>query len=146
MFSASVLIVGLIAIAVVVVVFVLMFQKRGAVDLTSPTEEKPEWMRQMPPAATVAATKADGEGVQVYDHDAGERIAAPFVEQIEDIVQAALEKHPDLKKYKVDFGTAPDGSLEIWIDETKYTSVDELPDEGLKALVKDAIETWQKTS
>ena len=146
MFSASVLIVGLIAVAIVVVVFVLLFQKRGAVDLTSPTEDKPEWMRQMPPAETVAATKADGEGVQVYDYDAGERVAAPFVEQIEDIVLDKLEKHPELKKYKVDFGTAPDGGLEIWVDDAKFTSVDELPDEQLRSLVKDAIETWQKTS
>lgn len=139
-----VLVVGVLAGLVVIAVLVLLFRKGNTVDLTSPTDTKPEWMRQNPPAETVAATLADEEGVQVFDHDEGEKLAAPFAEQIEDILQARLAEHPELGKYKLDFGSAPDGGLEIYVDDQKFSAIDDLPDEALKALVREAIEAWHK--
>ncbi len=146
MMSSSILIVGALAGLVVIVVLALLFRKGNVVDLTTPTETKPDWMRQNPPAETVAATLADGKGVQVFDHDEGERLAAPFAEQIEDIIQARLTEHPELSKYKLDFGTAPEGGLEIYVNGERYLAVDELPEDGLRALVKEAIAIWQKTN
>lgn len=140
-----VLVIGGLAGLVVIVALVLLFRKGNNIDLTSPTDTQPEWMRQPPPAETLAATLADEEGVQVFDQDPGEKLAAPFAEQIEDILQARLSQHPELSKYHVDFGTAPDGGLEIEINGQTFREIDSLPDESLKALIREAIETWQKT-
>lgn len=147
MMSLSILVivlaVGGLAGLVVVIALVLLFRKGNKIDLTSPTNAKPEWMRQAPPAETLAATLADEEGAQVFDHDPGEKLAAPFVEQIEDIVLARLAERPELSKYHVDFGTAPDGGLEIHVDGQTFTEIDALPDESLKRLIREAIEAWQ---
>lgn len=149
MMSLSILVivlaVGGLAGLVVVIALVLLFRKGNKIDLTSPTDTKPEWMRQTPPAETIAATLADEQGVQVFDHDPGEKLAAPFAEQIEDIVQARLAERPELNQYHVDFGTAPDGGLEIHVNDQMFTEIDALPDEALKTLIRESIETWRKT-
>lgn len=146
MISLSILlIIGALAGLVIVGALVFLFYQSNKVDLTSPTDSKPEWMRQTPPAETIAATLSEGEGVQVFNHDPSEKLAAPFAEQIEDIVQARLAKHPSLRQYRVDFGSAPDGSLEIHVNGQAFTEIDALPDESLKKLVREAVETWRKT-
>lgn len=96
----------------------------------------------MPPKETVAASTADGEGVTLYDHDEGEKLAAPFAEQIEDVLRAKIENDPALKALNVDFGTAPDGGLEIWMDGKKFVGVANLPDERLKAALLQAVREW----
>jgi hypothetical protein len=123
--SLSVLIIGALAGLIVAGILFLLFRKGNTADLTAPTQEKPAWLRQNPPA---------------------ERLAAPFAEQIEAIIQAWIEKRPELQHYKLDFGTAPDGGLEIWIDAKKFADVNALPDENLKTLVKEAIELWKMTN
>jgi hypothetical protein len=90
----------------------------------------------------MAATRADDEGVTLFDHDAGERIAAPFAEQIEDILRAKLDSDP-FNKFEIDFGSASDGSLEIWVNGKKYAGVNEIPDEGLKKAFHDAVKKWE---
>lgn len=149
MMSISILVivlaVGALAGLVMVIALAMLFRKGNAVDLTSSTHSKPEWMRQTPPAETVSATLANGEGVQVFDHDEGERLASPFAEQIEDIAQARLAEHPELSQYHIDFGSAPDGGLEIHVNDQAFTEIDALPEESLKTLIREAIETWHKT-
>lgn len=137
----TILVVGALAGLVVIIALALLYRKGNEIDLTSPTS-KPEWMRQPPAAETISATLADGEGVQVFDHDEGEQLASPFVEQIEDIVQARLAEHPELNQYRLDFGSAPDGSLEIHVNDQVFTEIDALPNEKLKTLIREAIETW----
>ncbi len=144
-FLIIILVVGALAGLVVVIALVLLLRKGNKVDLTSHTNTKPEWMRQTPPVETISATLADGEGVQVFDHDEGERLASPFAEQIEDIVLARLAEHPELNQYQVDFGTAPDGRLEIHVNGQAFEEIDALPDESLKTLIREAIEAWHKT-
>jgi len=141
----SVLIVGGIAILIVVVLFVFIARKGNTVDLTSSREEKPEWMIQAPPDATIAATKAEGLGVQAFGQEPGEALASPFAEQIEDIVHAKLAADPALAEYKVDLGTAADGGLEISVNGEKYAAIDAIPDEKLKQLLHDAVEQWDKS-
>ena len=108
-------------------------------------KQKPEWMRTTPPPETVAATRVDGERVALYDYDPGEKIAAPFAEQIEDILRAHLSADPALAAMDVDLGTAPDGGLEIWVDGECYTDVSLLPDERLRQAFRQAIERWEQT-
>ena len=142
--AITVVILGAVVILVSVGVLALVFMKSNEVQLTGKTENKPEWMKSTPPQETVSATRADDEGVTLFDHDAGERIASPFAEQIEDILRAKLDSDP-FNKFEIDFGTGKDGSLEIWVDGNMYASVDEIPDEGLKKAFHEAVEKWEKS-
>jgi hypothetical protein len=140
--NTFVVIVGVI-IVVMVLLLVPVFMKSRKVNLTGKTDEKPEWMRSTPPAETMKATLAENEGVTLYNQDADENIAAPFAEQIEDILRAKLDSDP-FNKFKIDLGTSEDGSLAIWVNETKYLSVNDLPDEELKQAFLEAVKKWEE--
>lgn len=115
--------IGGIVILFAIYLIYTVFSKARKVNLTESTGKKPEWMRSSPPPETLAATKADGEGVTLYDHDPGEKIAAPFAEQIEDIVRAKLNSDSYLKNFEVDLGTSSDGGLEIWVNGEMFEDV-----------------------
>ena len=119
-----------------------VFRRAHEMNLTEKTDEKPEWMHSMPPQETVNATLADGEGVTSFDYDEGEKLAAPFAEQIEDMLRAKIESDPYLKSFDIDFGTAADGGLEIWVNGEKYDGVANLPDEHLKQALLQAVKEW----
>jgi hypothetical protein len=140
--NTFVVIVGVI-IVVMVLLIVPVFIKSRKVNLTGKTDEKPEWMSSTPPAETMKATRAENEGVTLYNQDADEKIAAPFAEQIEDILRAKLDSDP-FNKFKIDLGTSEDGSLEIWVNGTKYASVNDLPDEELKQAFLEAVKKWEE--
>ena len=140
--NTFVVIVGVIVV-VMVLLIVPVFIKSRKVNLTGKTDEKPEWMRSTPPAETMKATRAENEGVTLYNQDADEKVAAPFAEQIEDILRAKLDSNP-FNKFKIDLGTSEDGSLEIWVNGTKYSSVNDLPDEELKQAFLEAVKKWEE--
>jgi hypothetical protein len=140
--NLTILIVGGIAILVVIVLLIPVFRKSNKVDLLPLTNEKPEYMRDMPPAETVAATLEDGEGITVFDFDEGEKLTAPFAEQIEDILRAKLKADPALSKYEIDLGTGENNLLEIWVNDVKYLGISELPDERLKQAFRDSVKQW----
>jgi len=142
--TITVLILGAIVILVSVGLLALMFIKANEVNLTGKTDDKPEWMNSTPPKETMDAIRADDEGVTLFDHDAGEKIAAPFAEQIEDILRAKLDSDP-FNKFEIDFGSASDGSLEIWVNGKMYASVDEIPDAGLKKAFHEAVKKWESS-
>lgn len=79
----------------------------------------------------------------LFTHSQGEQLAAPFAEQIEDLVRAKINADPALKNLKVDLGTAPDGGLEIWVDKVKYANVEALRNETLKEVFREAIKEWE---
>ena len=130
------------------IVVVIRFARMRRVDLTSPPVpgEKPPWIATDPPPETVAATRADGEDGALWDHDPGEMVAAPFSEQIEDIVRSRIAADPDVFGTGFDLGTAEDGSIEFWVDGQKYSSIAELPSERLRQIVKDAVAYWEVRS
>ena len=84
----------------------------------------------------------DGEGVTLYNYDEGEKVATPFAEQIEDVLRAKVESDPYLKSFTIDFGTAADGGLEIWVNGEKHDGVANLPDEQLKQSLLEAVKDW----
>lgn len=139
------IIMAIALVGIVIVLFIWMARRSNQVNLTEPTDTQPEWMRKMPPKETVAATLADGEGIQVFDEDKGESLASPFAEQIEDILLAKLAADPELQQYQVDLGTAADGSLKILINGTAYTNISEIPNEKLRAIFNEAVEAWKKS-
>lgn len=139
------LVLGGFAIVVMVVALGWLFMRANRVNLTGTKEgEKPEWMRSTPPRETLAATQADGEGITLFDEDSGEKLAAPFAEQIEDILQNLMESDPQLKKFKVDFGTAPDGGLEVWVDGKPYREIKDIPEEAIRAAIQKAVDIYSK--
>lgn len=140
----SILIMVMFSIALIIGLFIWAARKNNQASLLTPTDTKPEWMREMPPKETVAATLADGEGIQVYDYDEGEAVASPFAEQIEDILQAKLAADPEFQQYKVDLGTAADGTLEISINGVIYANISDIPNEKLQALFNETFEAWKK--
>ena len=132
---------GGIAVLLIIVICVLFILQRRRVDFTGPKSpgQKPEWLRTSPPEETVAAAQADGEGVALYDYDEGERVASPFAEQIEDVLRARLQGDALLAAMDVDFGTAPDGSLEVWVDGERYVDIDLIPNAHLREVIRQAI-------
>ena len=72
----------------------------------------------------------------------GEEQASPISEQIEEMVRKRLADYPDLAEHVVDFGTAEDGSLEIWIADKRYTSVDDIPDARVRDAISEAVEAF----
>lgn len=135
-------ILAVIAVLLAALVFFFLLRQSQNVNLTGGTEEKPAWMRETPPAETLGALLREGKKVTVYDYDEGEKLAAPFSEQIEDIFRAKIEADPDLNHYQIDLGSAPDGTLEIWVNNRKYTNVNDLPDERLKRAFREAVAKW----
>lgn len=131
-------------VAVIAVIYAIFVLQRRRIDLThakSP-DQKPEWIKTTPPPETVAATQAQGEGIGLYGRDPGEGFAAAFVEQIEDIVHARLSEDVTLSGVKVDFGTAPAGELEIRVDGETYSDVGDIPNERLREIIRQAVESW----
>ena len=140
--SLVILIVGGVMIVIALVMLAMVFIKSNQVNLTEKTEGKPEWMHAMPPKETVEATTKDGEGITLYDHDEGEKVAAPFAEQIEDVLRAKAQSDSYLKTFDIDFGTAADGGLEIWVNGEKFNGVASLPDEQLKQTLLQVVKEW----
>jgi len=135
---------GCASMSVIVLIYVIFILQRRRVDLThaKSLDQKPEWIKTTPPPETVAATRAGGEGFELYGHDPGEGRAAVFVEQIEDIVHARLREDPTLSGIEIDFGTAPTGELEIRVDGENYTDVGDIPDERVREIIRQAVESW----
>jgi len=147
---SNLLMIGIIGGAVLLVVFIifgLLISSSRKIDLDAvPEGESPEWIQSDIPEETREATLADREGITLYDHDPGEDLAAPFAEQIEDIVRAAVQADPDLRMYDVDFGTAPDGGIEFHIRGETYTAVDEIPHDEIRSAIKKAIARYNQQS
>jgi hypothetical protein len=140
--SITILIAAGLMILIGLGMLALVFMRANQVNLTEKTDGKPEWMHAMPPEETVKATLADGEGVTSYDYDEGEKLAAPFAEQIEDVLKARAANDPYLKSFDLDFGTGADGGLEIWVNGEKFDGVANLPDEHLKQALLQVVKEW----
>jgi hypothetical protein len=74
----------------------------------------------------------------------GEFVAAPASEAIEKMVNQHLAADPGLSGTRVDFGTAADGSLEIWVGDERYVSVDDIRDARIRQAVQDAVAAFNK--
>jgi hypothetical protein len=147
MSTASLVIILVVVVIVMLGIWLLLLRTSRRVNLTkAPDGQKPEWIRSTPPAETVAATQADGEGITLYDLDKGENEAAAFAEQIEDILRAQLSADPFLRSYDdIDLGTGQDGGLEIRVGDKRYTSVEQIPDLRLREAITQAVKTYNES-
>lgn len=140
--SMFILVAGGVMVLTALILLAFVFMKSNQVNLLEKTDDKPEWMQSTPPEESVAAPLQDGEGVTLYDSDEGELLSTPFAEQIEDVLRAKTSSDPYLKSFDIDFGTAPDGGLEIWVNGEKYDGVANLPDERLKQTLLQVVKDW----
>jgi len=74
----------------------------------------------------------------------GELEATAIAEAIEERVKEILASEGNPHAYRLDFGTAQDGSLDIWVDDVHYHSVDEIRDEPIRRAVKQAVEEFNR--
>jgi len=100
------------------------------------------WRRSRTVSSSVSG-RARGERLPQADAREGERLAAASSEAIEELANQALAK-AGVTGLRVDFGTAHDGSLEIWIGEDRYTSVDSIPDERVRRAVSEAVASFNR--
>ncbi len=143
--NSSVLAIVIAVIIVMVVIWVLLLRTSRQVNLTrTPEGQKPDWMRSTPPAETTAATQAEGEGITLYNYDKGESLAAPFAEQIEDILRSQMSADPYLSSLNVDFGTGADGGLEITVGEKVYKAIEQIPDVRLREAINQAVAAYNQ--
>lgn len=145
MTTSGIILILVIVALIMVVIFVVLMRTSHRVNLTrTPEGQKPEWMHSTPPPETMAATKADGEGIALYDYDEGESVAAAFVEQIEDILRAQIAADPYLQSYDFDFGTGADGGLDIRVGDKHYTSIAQVPDLRLREAMNQAVAAYKQ--
>lgn len=142
-----ILILGALSLVILLVVIIVFYMRSRKVNLTTPNDPdtKPDWIINTPPEETMAATLADGEGITVYDYDEGEHVAAPFAEQIEDILQAKLKADPQLAALNVDLGTnEATGEMEVWVDGTRYEQIGDIPNPQLQTAIQEAVAKWNE--
>ena len=145
MSNTSIIAIISVVVIIMLVVWLLLLRSSRRVNLTrTPEGQKPEWMHTTPPPETMTATQAEGEGITLYNYDKGENLAAPFAEQIEDILKVQLSADPHLRSYDVDLGTGPDGGLEIRVDDKRYTSIAQVPDLRLREAITQAVATYNQ--
>lgn len=73
-----------------------------------------------------------------------EAAASLVSEQIEEMVRKELAQHADLADRSPDFGTAADGSLEIWFDGQRYSEPAQVPDQRVRSAIERAVQTFNR--
>jgi len=121
--SSEMLLFVVVVIVALVIVAVFALMTRRATRGPKPASESQQWVAR-------ARVEAD------------ERESAPVSEEIEELVRAKLTAYPDLAHAQLDFANAAGGSLEIWVDQTHYHSVAEIPDERLRQAIQAAVQEW----
>jgi len=71
-----------------------------------------------------------------------ERPSSLVSEQIEEMVRRKLGQYPDLADTLLDFGTAADGTLDIWVNARQYDNVSDIPDERIRRAVEEAVDEF----
>ncbi len=92
----------------------------------------------------VTRTSSSPQSIRGPSVAASERVASPAAEQIEEMVRQRLEQFPDLAGTPLDFGTGPGGELEIWVGESRYDSVEAIPDARIRQAVAEAAEAFNR--
>lgn len=72
----------------------------------------------------------------------GEFRSSIISEQIEERVKQILEEQGLSLGDKLDFGTASDGSLRIWVSDRAFDEVDHIPDSSIRDAVKKAVDEF----
>jgi hypothetical protein len=74
--------------------------------------------------------------------DSNERPSSVVAEQIEEMVKRKLADYPDLADTVLDFGSMPDGTIDIWVNKNQYDDVKDIPDERVRKAIQEAVEKF----
>lgn len=121
MTTDTLVLLGLVGLGLGLIAIWLLVSRRGAVREAVP---RPEAMKSL--------------GRE------GERLASASSEAVEELVNRKLGGIPGLADIRVDFGTAADGSLEIWVGWERYASVEEIPDARIRDAVREAVSAYNR--
>jgi hypothetical protein len=96
------------------------------------------------PAATPAPAADDRPTAPPPPEDDEELASAPqsIVAQIDSVLQARLAGIP-LKEKGVRLQESLEGGVLVWVGVNKYETVDDVPDEQVKAAIRAAIAEWE---
>jgi len=87
--------------------------------------------------------KGDREA-RARNDPSGEHLASPAAEVLESIILRRMAADPALAGQRLDFGTASDGSLEIWWNGQAYAGVDQVPDARVRDLIAQATDEFNQ--
>jgi hypothetical protein len=73
-----------------------------------------------------------------------ERQASAAAEALQAIVQRHMTADPAFAGQSLDFGTAPDGSVEVWLNGQAYAGVDRIPDPRLRELIARSADEFNR--
>ncbi len=65
-----------------------------------------------------------------------------MVEQIDRVLQKKLDGHP-LEKRGIALRSAPNGSLLVQVGLEEYEWIDEIPDQPIQEIIREAIAEWE---
>jgi hypothetical protein len=119
----------------------------GSIPLVKPAGEKPQPVAG--PSAAVTTVTPSPTPPHLADIPSQPRHPAPpnsILDQIEKILQRNLMAYPELAPRKIHVGVAADGSLLVEVDRHEYHHADEVPDEQVRNLIKEAIREWEHTA
>jgi len=77
-------------------------------------------------------------------YEAGERPSSLVSEQIEEMARRRLAQYPDLANAALDFGTMPDGTIDIWVNGEQFDDVENVPDIRIRQAIKGAVEEFNR--
>ena len=75
----------------------------------------------------------------------GHALAASLVAQIDEILQEKLAFSP-LAQHTIHLAELPNYGMSVQVDREQYDSVDAIPDEEVRKLIRSAVEEWQSRS
>ncbi len=84
------------------------------------------------------------EAVSDAKIEPNEQAASLVSEQIEEMVKQRLASYPDLADVKLDFATAPDESLVVWVNDQSYSDIDQIPDDRIRSAISEAVEAFNQ--
>jgi hypothetical protein len=120
---------------VIIVLGVLLLVLLGAYWMTS---------RRLPSSSRKSGSGEPDWATGMKSSAEGEEIASPAAETIESLAQQNLGKFPELSEVQLDFGTAPGGGLEIWINAERYGSIEAIPDDRIRQAIAEAVEAFNR--
>jgi hypothetical protein len=93
-----------------------------------------------PPATTSQPSTPKPAVIPVEDRPAAP--ANSIVTQIDTILQARLAGTP-LEERGIFLTQSPEGGVIVYVGLTRYNGIDEVPDPGIKAAIREAITEWE---
>lgn len=93
--------------------------------------------RQESEATPQAETYAPDAKVEQY-----ERPSSIAAEQIEALVRQKLDAYPDLADTVLDFATADDGTVDVWVNRRQYDNIEDIPDERVRTAIREAVKSF----